>query len=140
MTCTQHLTEELRAHGYRITPQRIAILTYLYNSPGHYSPAEIYEKVSQTTTGVTEATVYRTLEFLAKNNMIVATLNNNGHLVYEIGGHAHHHVTCRNCGANVEIDHTLLQKLYKQLEAASGYLLTTSHLTFFGLCPQCRPA
>lgn len=132
------LLDELRSRGYRITPQRIAILAYLHDTPGHFSPAEIYEHVRQTTEGVTEATVYRTLEFLAGNNMIRPALNNNGHLVYEIAGHEHHHVICRSCGASVEIDHALLQKLYKQLEAESGYRLTTSHLTFFGLCPACQ--
>jgi len=138
MTGTQLLTEELRSRGYRITPQRIAILAYLYDTPGHYSPPEIYEHVRQTSPGVTEATVYRTLEFLAENNMILPALNGNGHLVYEIAGHDHHHVICRSCGASVEIEHALLQKLYKQLEAESGYRLTTSHLTFFGLCPACQ--
>jgi Fe2+ or Zn2+ uptake regulation protein len=113
-------------------------LAYLHDTPGHFSPAEIYEHVRQTTSAVTEATVYRTLEFLAENNIILPALNGNGHLVYEIAGHDHHHVICRSCGASVEIDHAMLQKLYQQLEAESGYQLTTSHLSFFGLCPDCR--
>ncbi len=138
MTETQLLAKELRSRGYRITPQRVAILKYLHDTPGHFSPAEIYEHVRETTAGVTEATVYRTLEFLAENNMISPALNSNGHRVYEMAGHAHHHVICRSCGASLEIDHSLLQKLYRQLEAQSGYRLTTGHLTFFGLCPDCQ--
>ncbi len=137
MTNSQ-LLEELRSRGYRITPQRIAILAYLHDTPGHFSPAEIFEHVRQRTEGVTEATVYRTLEFLAENDIIRPALNSNGHLVYEIAGHEHHHVICRSCGASVEIDHALLQKLYQQLESETGYRLATSHLTFFGLCPACR--
>ncbi len=34
MIGTQHLTEELRSRGYRITPQRTAILAYLHDTPG----------------------------------------------------------------------------------------------------------
>ena len=138
MNATQLLTQELRSRGYRLTPQRIAILTYLHDTPGHFSPAEIYEHVRHTTAGVTEATVYRTLEFLAGNDIIQPALNGNGHLVYEMAVHEHHHVICRSCGASVEIDHSLLHKLYKQLESQSGYRLTASHLTFFGLCPTCQ--
>ena len=138
MSETQLLAQELRSRGYRLTPQRIAILRYLHDTPGHFSPAEIYDHVRQTTAGVTEATVYRTLEFLAQNDMIRPALSSNGHLVYEMAGHAHHHVICRSCGASVEVDHALLQKLYKQLESASGYQLTSGHLTFFGLCPACQ--
>ena len=139
MSSTQHLTEELRTRGFRITPQRTAILTFLHDSPGHFSPAEIYTGVRLQLPGVTEATVYRTLEFLAENRMILPSLNGNGHLVYEIGGRDHHHLICRSCGASVEMDHSFLQKLYRQLETESGYQLTMSHLTFFGLCPKCTP-
>lgn len=138
MSETRLWTKELRSRGYRITPQRMAILTYLQDTPGHFSPSEILDRVRQTTVGVTEATVYRTLEFLSENDLVRAALNGNGHLVYEIAGREHHHIICRSCGANMEIDHALLQKLYTQLEAESGYRLNTSHLTFFGLCPSCQ--
>ncbi len=138
MTGAQLPTQELRSRGYRITPQRKAILACLHDTPGHLSPAEIYEYVRQTTARVTEATVYRTLDFLAENNLIQPSLNTNGHLVYEMAGHDHHHLICRSCGANVEIEHSLVQKLYRQLEAKSGYRLTAGHLTFFGLCPSCQ--
>jgi Fe2+ or Zn2+ uptake regulation protein len=62
----------------------------------------------------------------------------NGHLVYEIARHEHHHLKCRNCGREMEVKHALLAKLYRQLENASGYRLTDSHITFFGLCPDCQ--
>ncbi len=138
MTGAQLLTQQLRSRGYRMTPQRKAILAYLQDTPGHLSPAEIYEHVRQRTGRVTETTVYRTLEFLADNNLIRPALNNNGHLVYEMAGHDHHHLVCRSCGADVEIEHALVQKLYNRLEAQTGYRLTTGHLTFFGLCPACQ--
>jgi len=138
MTCTQHLTDELRTRGFRITPQRTAILTFLHDSPGHFSPADIYTGIRTQIPGVTEATVYRTLEFLAENGMVLPSLNGNGHLVYEIAGRDHHHLVCRSCDASMEMDHSLLQNLYAQLEAESGYQLTATHLTFFGLCPACQ--
>jgi Fur family transcriptional regulator, ferric uptake regulator len=138
MAETENLTNELRSRGFRITPQRTAILGFLNEAEGHVSPAEIYEHVSQATAGVTETTVYRTLEFLEQNDMVHASLNRDGHLVYQIAGRHHDHLICRSCGASVEIDHDLLEGLYQELEEASGYELTGSHLTFFGLCPDCR--
>jgi Fe2+ or Zn2+ uptake regulation protein len=138
MTCTEHLTTELRARGFRMTPQRTAILGLLHDSPGHFSPAEVYARVRTSLAGVTETTVYRTLEFLARNRMVASTLTADGHLVYEIAGHAHHHVLCRACGQSVEIDHALLARMFDRLEASTGYRLTAGHLTFFGLCPDCR--
>lgn len=138
MTCTQHLTEELHGRGFRITPQRTAILAFLHDTPGHFSPADIYNHLQRTVPGVTGATVYRTLEFLAENDMVLASLTSDGHLVYEIAGYDHHHLVCRGCGKTIRVEHLQVEKLYKQLEAETGFHLTTSHLTFFGFCPECN--
>jgi Fe2+ or Zn2+ uptake regulation protein len=138
MTCTQHRTQELRERGFRMTPQRQVILQILHDANGHLSPVELFTSAYQSIPGLTEATVYRTLEFLAQNAMIHSAQNPSGHLVYEISRHEHHHLICHACNISVEIEHTVLQKLYEQLETDSGYLLDTSHLTFFGLCPDCQ--
>lgn len=135
MTCTPRLSQSLRSRGFRMTPQRLAILQALHDG-GHLSPAQVYERVRQT--GMTEATVYRTLEFLAENDMALPAHIGSGHLAYEISGHDHHHLFCRACGREVQIEHVRLQELYAQLEAETGFRLTTSHLTFFGLCPDCK--
>jgi Fur family transcriptional regulator, ferric uptake regulator len=138
MTCTQELSESLRALGFRMTPQRHAILHVLKASGKHLSPAQVFEQARRNVPGITEATVYRTLEFLAENGMAQPALNGGRHQVYEISGHDHHHLICSACGKSVEVEHHQIQKLYRQLEARSGFQLTSSHLTFFGLCPACH--
>jgi Fe2+ or Zn2+ uptake regulation protein len=138
MTCSADYAPQLRARGYRMTPQRMAILHVIYHSGKHLSPSVIYEKARKELPGITETTVYRTLEFLAQNGLVRSAHMGNGHLVYEIAGHEHHHLKCRACGSEMEVEHSLLETLYRQLESASGYQLTDSHLTFFGLCPNCQ--
>jgi Fur family ferric uptake transcriptional regulator len=64
--------------------------------------------------------------------------SSSGHLTYEIAGNDHHHMVCRNCGDEVEVEHTLLESLYRLLEMNSGYRSIDSHVTFFGLCPNCQ--
>ena len=138
MSCTNEYTSQLRTRGYRMTSQRLAILHVLHHSGGHLSPAEVYEQALTQLPGLTETTVYRTLEFLAENGLARPAHMGSGHLVYEIARHEHHHLKCRICGDEMEVEHTLLKRLYSQLESASGYRLTDSHLTFFGLCPTCQ--
>jgi len=138
MTCTRHIVQELRKRGFRMTPQRQVILDILHRSKCHLSPVDIFTKARMNIPGVTEATVYRTLDFLSQNEMIHASQNSKGHLVYEIAGVDHHHIICRSCGKSIEIDHSLLKDLYQQLEAISGYKLTASHISFFGLCKTCQ--
>lgn len=128
----------LRAQGYRLTPQRLAILNILRQSREHLSPSEIYQRASQVMPGLTEATVYRTLIFLTEQELVLAAHIGSGQLVYEIAEHDHDHLICRACGQTEEIDHSLLETLYEQFEARTGYRIDSVHQTFFGLCPDCQ--
>jgi Fe2+ or Zn2+ uptake regulation protein len=121
-----------------MTSQRLAILHVLRHAGTHLSPREVYRQAKQELPTLTEPTVYRTLEFLAKNGLVRPAHLSNGHLRYEISGSDHHHLVCRSCGDEVEVEHTLLEHLYGELESASGYLRIDSHMTFFGLCPACQ--
>ena len=136
MSCTPRLTQMLRARGYRMTSQRFAILQALHDG-GHLSPGQIFQRVQQT--GMTEATVYRTLEFLAGNGILLVANRGNGHLGYELSGEPHHHIFCRTCGAEMEVDPALLAPVISQMESETGYRLNAGHLTFFGSCPECKP-
>ncbi len=138
MSCAEEYTPQLRARGYRMTSQRLAILHVLHHSGKHLTPAQIYEKASKELDGLTEPTVYRTLEFLAANGLARPAHMGNGHLAYEIAGHEHHHLKCRTCGNETEVEHALLANLYRELEMESGYRLIGSHITFIGLCPDCQ--
>ena len=129
---------KLRSRGYRMTPQRLAILRILSEAHRHLSPLEVYERAQEVIPGLTEATVYRTLNFLSDQGFVLAAHMGNGNLVYEIAGHAHHHLVCRACGNTQEIDHADLKALFERFEISTGYQIDTMHVTFFGLCPDCQ--
>lgn len=138
MSCASEYTPQLRARGFRMTPQRLAILHVLRQDGSHLSPSEVYRQAKRDLPGLTEPTVYRTLEFLAANGLARASHTGNGHLMYEIAGAEHHHIVCRLCGTEVEVEHKLLERFYRKLESISGYLRIDSHMTFFGVCPGCQ--
>jgi Fe2+ or Zn2+ uptake regulation protein len=131
-----HLTR-LRAQGFRLTPQRLAILEALQQAHCHLTPTDIYQKVSPDMPGLTEATVYRTLNFLAEQGLVLVAHLGHGQLVYEYADHDHHHLICRECGGMRDIDHKDLTALYNQFLKITGYQIDTVHATFFGLCPGC---
>src|SRR5574339_137943 len=106
MSCAADFAPELRARGYRMTPQRLAILHVLRHEGTHLSPAEVYKKARKELPRLTEPTVYRTLEFLADNGLVRPSYSSSGHLTYEIAGNEHHHIVCRNCGGEIEVEHT----------------------------------
>lgn len=124
----------LRERGFRMTPQRLAILQSLHEG-GHLSPSQIYERVRAS--GMTEATVYRTLDFLAANEIVYPHQQGDSHLTYELAGTEHHHLICRLCGQEVEVEHVHLKPLFAKLEEMSGFQAIGRHITFFGMCPDC---
>jgi Fur family ferric uptake transcriptional regulator len=121
-----------------MTSQRLAILHVLHHEGTHLSPAEVYKQAKKELPRLTEPTVYRTLEFLAENGLVRLSHSHNGHLTYQIAGDDHHHVVCRVCGSEIEVEHEVLEGLYHKLESTSGYLRIDSHVTFFGVCPKCQ--
>ncbi|MEJ2264705.1 MAG: Fur family transcriptional regulator [Anaerolineales bacterium] len=129
---------QLRSQGYRLTPQRLAILRILRESGGHLSPIEVYHQAKEVLPGITEATVYRTLSFLTEHDLALAAHIGSGQLVYEIAENDHDHLICRSCGKTHEVDHTILKSLYEQFEITTGYRIDSVHQTFFGLCPECQ--
>ena len=140
MTCASIYAPQLRARGFRMTPQRMAILHVLHHAGTHLTPGEVYLSARHELPGLTEPTVYRTLDFLAENGLIHSSHSGSGHLTYEIAGRDHHHLVCRVCGREMEVEHSLLASLYHKLERASGFRKIDSHVTFFGLCPACTAA
>ena len=138
MSCTDQISNQIRSRGFRLTPQRLTILQVLQHSGEHLTPGDVYEIARQSMPGLTETTVYRTLEFLSENGFAMSAHMGSGKLVYQVGGHDHHHVICQKCGNQTEVGHKQLDGLYNTIEQLTGFRLTTSHLTFFGLCPHCQ--
>jgi Fur family ferric uptake transcriptional regulator len=136
LSCIPEHSKKLRALGYRMTPQRLAILEALH-SGGHMTPGQIYDRLRMT--GMTETTVYRTLDFLSGNGIVNSSQIGGGHLTYELARQIHHHhLVCRECGAQVDIAPGSIELAISQLEHQTGFQIDAGHLTFFGLCPACK--
>jgi Fur family ferric uptake transcriptional regulator len=78
------------------------------------------------------------LEFLAKNGFARHAQSGGGRLRYQLSEVDHHHIVCRVCGGEVEVEHHLLESLYRKMESTSGFNRIDSHVTFFGVCPKCQ--
>jgi Fur family ferric uptake transcriptional regulator len=118
----------------------MSILHVLHHAGTHLTPSEVYSKARREMPGLTEPTVYRTLDFLVDNGLVHSSHAGSGHHTYQIAGREHHHLVCRACGSEMEVEHSLLAGLYGALEKTSGYRKIDSHVTFFGLCPACAAA
>lgn len=130
--------EELRAKGYRVTPQRQLVLEAV-SALGHATPEEICAKVQETARAVNISTVYRTLDLLNELGMVTHTHLTHGAPTYHLAADADHvHLVCRGCGAIVEARPVVVQGMVDQLEEELGFQTDVHHLTIFGRCSSCR--
>ncbi len=137
---TANWHEELRARGYRVTPQRQLVLEAV-GELGHATPEEICGRVQETARGVNISTVYRTLELLEELGMVTHTHLGHGAPTYHLAAEADHvHLVCRNCGEVTEVAPRLVDGLVTALEKELGFSTDVRHLTVFGQCRDCRAA
>jgi Fur family transcriptional regulator, ferric uptake regulator len=130
--------EELRARGYRVTPQRQLVLEAI-SVLDHATPEEIAERVQQTARGVNISTIYRTLELLDKIGLVTHSHLNHGAPTYHLASDANHaHLVCQNCGRITEVSPDGIKPLVVALQQGQGFETDVTHLTVFGRCADCR--
>ena len=135
MSCT----ETLREQGYRLTPQRLMILSAIHGSDHHISAEEIYGQVHVKYPNVNISTVYRTLELLKELGLVTETDLGGGKFRYHSveKGH-HHHLICRKCGRVFELDESVLKPVEGTIIRKYGFKADLSHLAVFGNCVVCQ--
>lgn len=130
---------KLSKQGYRLTPQRIMILSAIENSDDHISAEEIYAQIIAKYPNVNISTVYRTLELLKRLTLVTETDLGEGRVRYHPAekGH-HHHLVCRECGAIIDLDESLLAFLKSALLRKHKFNADLRHLAILGRCVNCR--
>ncbi len=133
------LATNLRRHGYKLTPQRLAVVQAITSSQDSLTPATIYTKVQQVYPNIGLVTVYRTLEILAELGLI-CELHGSGicHSYTTSLPEHHHHLICSDCGIVVDFTQHHLGKLESSLSKQSGFRIDGHLLEYFGLCPACQ--
>jgi Fur family ferric uptake transcriptional regulator len=140
---TDKLKEQLKNQGYKLTPQRRAVLDVLLENEGkHLSTEEIYDLVKGDCPEIGLATVYRTLQLLEKMG-VACRMNfddgcNRYELVHKDEDHQHHHLVCMNCGSVQEVEGDLLEALEDKIEDKYNFKIENHSVKFFGYCENCR--
>ena len=91
----------LRAHGYRITPQRQLVLNAVYTLR-HGTPEEVLEEVQRHASGVNLSTIYRAIEVLEEVGLVTHSHIGHGAPTYHaVDSHTHIHLACDGCGSSI---------------------------------------
>lgn len=143
MSQMEVLKEKLKETGFKITPQRRAIIeTLLKHKDKHLSSEEIYDLVRVDCPEIGLATVYRTMQLLDDVGVISKLNLDDGCIRYEIcldkeDSHNHHHLICKNCSKIIEVKEDLLDSIERQIQETYKFEIMDHDLKFYGLCEDC---
>lgn len=137
------LKEELKKKGYKLTPQRRAIVDTIVDSEGkHLTAEEIYDEVKKKCPEIGLATVYRTILLLEEIGIVSRLHLNDGcsryELVHSDERHRHHHLICNDCNSVIEVEDDLLDELEESIEKNYGFKIMDHSVKFYGICKECQ--
>ncbi|MBE6051659.1 MAG: transcriptional repressor [Clostridium sp.] len=137
------LKEELKKEGYKLTPQRRAIVDTIVDNEGkHLTAEEIYDEVKKVCPEIGLATVYRTILLLEKIGVVSRLYLNDGcsryELVHRDENHRHHHLICEVCNKIIEVEDDLLDNLESSIEKNYGFKILDHVVKFYGVCNDCQ--
>ncbi len=132
------LIAALKAHNFRLTPQRIELVRMIATSAGHPSANQFFEEIKQKFPTMSQATVYKTLAMLKDMNQVLEIdLREDSH--YDGNRpEPHPHLVCMKCNQIIDADVSLDQELIRKLEELSGYTIKRPQITLYGVCPDCQ--
>jgi Fur family ferric uptake transcriptional regulator len=136
----KRLESVLRRHGYRLTPQRRAVLRAISRSRDHLTPADLHIKVREDYPSVGLVTIYRTLDILNKMGLLCevhSAGNGRSYFMRRPQGH-HHHLVCSECGAVADFAHCDLGQLERRVAHETGYVVEGHLLELAGVCRNCQ--
>lgn len=130
----------LKQHGYKLTPQRRAVLDLIAHSHDHLTPAAIHDRVCQEYPGIGRVTIYRTLDLLTELGLLCRVHvggNSQNYLMRRPTEH-HHHLVCSDCGRVVDFTECNLTELEQRLAQETGFKIEGHLLELHGRCRDCQ--
>lgn len=128
--------DKFKTLGLKLTPQRIAILKYLDGNQEHPSAERIFKALKKKFPTMSFATVYNTLEHLKKKGQLLELNIDPKKKRFDPNPKPHHHFLCEKCDKIFDIYHEIPIPISKLEE--EGFQINSSHVEFFGICPDCK--
>jgi Fur family peroxide stress response transcriptional regulator len=128
--------EKYKKIGIKLTPQRLAVLNYLQGNKDHPSAEDIYHSLRKLYPTMSFATVYTILSALKQKAWISELTIDPGKKRFDPDISDHNHLICTTCKKVVDIKISF--NLALPDAAASDFMITGSHVEFFGVCPECK--
>jgi Fur family transcriptional regulator, ferric uptake regulator len=136
---SRSIAGKLRHEGYRLTPQRRAVVEALTGREDLQTIGAIYESVRAKYPDIGLATVYRVVNLLVELRLVCSFSigDSQSYVIRRPAGH-HHHLICLGCGKSVDFTGCNLEGLEARLGRETGFEISEHFLEIYGYCPECR--
>ncbi len=121
----------------RLTTQRQIILEELGKVTSHPTANEVYDMVRRRLPRIGLGTVYRNLELMADNGIILKLEVGGTQKRFDATVQPHYHIRCSSCGKVNDINIAVQEQINKVAEEASNYIILGHHIEFSGICKSC---
>lgn len=128
------IIERCEAKGLRMTGQRRVIAQVLEDSDDHPDVEELYSRASAIDSGISLATVYRTVKLFEEAGILDKLEFGDGRARYEDAERDHHdHLIDINSGEVIEFVDAEIEALQEKIAARLGYELRGHRLELYGV-------
>lgn len=138
METVEKLTETLRNHGMKITPQRLMIFKILEDNTSHPSAEDVFKRVKKIYPTVSFTTIYKTLETLRDLGEVQELIIDEDRKHYDPNTDTHHHVICSNCKKILDVFEDFSQYVKLPDTLKRDYTVSGFQISFHGICKDCN--
>ena len=131
---TDTITSRCEAKGLRMTGQRRIIAAVLQDSDDHPDVEELYARAVALDSGISIATVYRTVKLFDEAGILDKLEFGDGRARYEDAKREHHdHLIDLNSGEVIEFVDEEIEALQERIAQKLGYTLKGHRLELYGV-------
>ena len=128
------MVEELKKAGLRLTPQRLAVCSYLDGRTDHPTAQQILDALRPDYPTLSLTTVYAALESLVEAGLIGRLKDIADSVRYDVDPEPHVNVVCESCGTVMDLRSDSAHALEKEVERAVGAPVRGNQIVFRVAC------
>lgn len=130
--------DTLKESNVRITPQRHAVLDYLFTSMTHPTADEIYKALEGKFPNMSVATVYNNLRVLREKGLVRELTYGDASSRFDCNTRDHYHIICEECGKIVDFHYPVLDEVESLAQQVTGFEVSHHRMEIYGKCESCQ--
>ncbi len=121
----------------RMTKQRQIIIQELKKVTSHPTADQLYEMVRKRLPKISLSTVYRNLETLSAEGMVLKMDSAGTQKRFDGTVEDHYHIRCSQCGRVDDVHMETIPEIEEIARRRSNYQSVSHIIEFTGICPDC---